>query len=153
MYNNLLECGLSGLCNNASLVLRKMSELECGTWPPQFEERNMNALRQAATDTLSFTKEPWTVQKWRDNRPRKVTVLDGITLVRACVSPASNGVFKLDLRKASKAWLNVAVVLEAILGNMQQSKNRGQDINASDQDAERDLLTAFKRLTLSSGQN
>jgi hypothetical protein len=140
-YNNLLESGLRH-CNDASLVLRKMSELEGSTWS-NFRQIEQGCIRQAATDTLSCAKRRWESLEWYENKLQRVIDLDGIASVRACLSPARDH----DLWEASMAWLNMAVALEAIMWKTQRSQNRGEDTQSRSNSHDRTLNDVMDRFT------
>jgi hypothetical protein len=127
VYKDLLESRLSEDCNDTSLVLRKMFELEGKEWRVYFDKQNRDALCQTVTNTLKFTRASRASQKWLDDQPLIIAILSGIASVDACLSRASDGVVELDLWKASMAFLKMAVDLEEILWEMQHADKNEED--------------------------
>jgi hypothetical protein len=51
LYNTLVESRLSENCNDASLILRQLSELVANGWPQQYADGNKNSLTDIALHT------------------------------------------------------------------------------------------------------
>ena len=116
-YKTLLSSGLSETCNDATLILRQMSDLQQKGWPDSVAWKNKAALGKAASCTDRFTKD-----LLRATGPVKHTqfakiIQEGGGILLESVTRGSGRRFKdvLDFNKAWNAFLKMATKVETLL--------------------------------------
>jgi hypothetical protein len=142
-YQTVLESHLSKMCNDASLILRKILELEKRDWPDWCDEMNTNALQQVADETLEFCEQDYDISGWTSYKTLGVLFLRSVDALSACLQTNDQGNDpemdygddpemdygddpemdcgddpEMDYKQASVVFLRLAVGIEEMLGNM-----------------------------------
>lgn len=116
-YNLVISSGLSERLNDASLLFWKIYDLRAKDWRRSewAVNKNTEAIRQAAQETLEICmRSEWdTVPRFR----KYVSPL--IQSLRQCVAGGL-----LDLERTSQAFLDVAVAVETMLGDILEEKEK-----------------------------
>ena len=123
VYGELVESGLSELCNDANLVLYKILELEQRGWPDWCDEENTHALQQIATTTLGFSRDVRSTRSRSGYKALDALVHQGAVELSANVRTHQWRGLEMDHERAIDAFLGIAVRLEGMLGNMLRHMN------------------------------
>jgi hypothetical protein len=108
---------MSKICNDATLILRRMSCLQQRDWPDFAAQENKEALEKAATDTFRFTKNILEATKQGNDTKLTKILCQGTTSICQHVT-TRNGkdlVYELNLSGASDAFLELATNIEMLL--------------------------------------
>ncbi|KAJ4986358.1 hypothetical protein SVAN01_08175 [Stagonosporopsis vannaccii] len=116
-YEALLSSNLSEICNDASLVLRRMDSLCKQGWPDSVAWKNEIALEKSANDTYKAMWSLLNAAKYA-NRQRLLSIIrKGAQSIFDCTT-----VDELDLEGASSAFLKLATDIEALLSDLWPEK-------------------------------
>lgn len=121
LYHVLVESRLSEHCNDASLILRTLSELVDGT-PPQWVDNRREKDLMAAQGTSLLARHRWGFQGWFDSTRLGLTILDHMKLLGECTNSNSRKP-SLDLMQGSIVFIRMAEAVEAILWGLIQDKS------------------------------
>ena len=118
LYKLVVSTRLSEQLNNASLLIAKISELQTLPGPGWAVRKNANALQQAAEATLemSVLAGDWEDDDWQGATRLKVKVLAATKGLAKCVIKGRK--LTLDLSKARRVFLSLAVGIERTLGHI-----------------------------------
>jgi hypothetical protein len=116
-YNQVISSGLSERLNDASLLFWKIYDSRAKDWwrDEWAVNKNTEAIRQAAQETLEICmRSEWaTVPRFRKY------VFPLIQSLRQCVAGGL-----LDLERTSQAFLDLAVAVETMLGDILEEKEK-----------------------------
>ncbi|KAI0487615.1 hypothetical protein F4859DRAFT_465688 [Xylaria cf. heliscus] len=117
MYHTLLESRLSYRCNDASVILRRMSELSRRAWPGPCGARNRQCVSDVASDARRllgrFIEKPL---RTRNRRLRDIFQV-GMANLSACFT-SDDSLAMLDLEMLADVFLQMAFSVEEMLGDL-----------------------------------
>ncbi|GIJ90985.1 hypothetical protein Asppvi_009950 [Aspergillus pseudoviridinutans] len=115
LYEALLTSGLSEICNDATLILHQMSRLQHEGWPDSVGWKNKAALKEAASDTVRFTKGLLKATESGKATQFAKIIQEGASYVLRSILTSVGGrrlQYELDLEQASAAFLRIAMNIE-----------------------------------------
>jgi hypothetical protein len=119
LYDDLLQSGLSNLCNDANLILRQMTVLSDGEWPKRVDWSNQTALRTAVDITRRFSVD---VRGQGPRHPRVYQIFSRFAFSHAADTGASDSPPAGHLENARGCFLDTAKDLETLLGELLESE-------------------------------
>lgn len=140
IYEALVSSALSEICNNASLILRRMTHIFKRGWPDFVAEINELALETGAIDTYRVTRSLLRAAKHANGQRLSRVIQQGAESILDSLT-----VDELDLELASSAFLGLATNIEALLSDLWLEKS---ETHISEQ--EEALLSRMGNLTLAS---
>lgn len=118
-YQDLLSSHLSEICNNASLILRRMKSLCEEGWPKWFDKLNTDVLQRNRVNTDLNMRAMLRAADHRTALQISSIMTKGATLILECiVIDRISGMEELDLERASSAFLELAVDIENLLSDL-----------------------------------
>jgi hypothetical protein len=114
-YDDLLGRKLSTLCNNANLILRKMSALSSRKSSDWYREENDNAVRTTVDKTRRFTAH---VPRQLGNLKLRYIARRYVNSLHQRVAGMTNLPSPDDLNTMAHCFLSTARDLEALLGKL-----------------------------------
>jgi hypothetical protein len=124
-YKDLLSSNLSEICNNASLILRRIKSLCEDGWPEWFDKLKTDALQKICEDTGLTMREMLGAAACQRALRISSIMRKGARLVLDCVTvDRISGMDTLDLESASSAFLELATDIETLLSVLLFEKER-----------------------------
>ncbi len=119
LYNQVISSGLPEKLNDASLLFWRISHLRAEDWRRSewAVNKNTKAIHRAAQETLKIcVRSGWaTVPRFREH------VVPVIQSLRQCVTERP-----FDLKRTSQAFLDLAVAVETMLGDILEEKEKAK---------------------------
>lgn len=152
IYAEVLELGISKLCNDASLVLREVHGINAKDRLPADEERHTFEMARASKVTVGLANLPYekACGCFRSTRINELVA----TCIEAVVNSVEDGgpsgaEVYLDLRQAMEAYLNFAKEWELLLWDLRRKSWAKKDSVSSHPEI-REITHSLSRVTLDS---
>lgn len=114
LYHTLVESRLSQNCNDASLILQRLTEL--------LPDANRFSLTDIALNTYQLILYAQENNGWRQNGKLESIISTGLKSLDNCIWAISRGDLRLRFAEASGVFHGMAIALEDLLWDLSQER-------------------------------